>query len=389
MGRLQGVTLLADWISVPVADWASRLAGIPGSGLLFVLFSIAAGALVSKFLVRLIGRPVARRVSRQSVAQTIVRGVRVGTITLSTLIGLWAVGFRFADLLLGTAVFSAVIGIILAPLVGNFINGVFILADQPFEIGDMISLEDGTTGFVEDITIRYTKIFTLDNTFIVVPNGTMRERDVTNFSAEDERTRRTIDVLVTYESDVAEARRLIERAARDCESVIDGGPDIRVGVARYTASPDCRLHEFGDDGVLLRLRYWVKKPYKLAKVQSDVNTRIRERVADAEVEMAYPHRHLVFDDTSGIARIGGPDDTRPDGERAGHRPGGESEGVTNEVSSAGVDDDTAGGDVASDAAENGGLGDAAGDDVDDDAAGDGDDTRRSDLGSGDGGGRPT
>ena len=305
---------------VPFADWVSRLGGIPGSRLLLVLISVAIGVVASKFLVRLIGRPVARRVSRQSVAQTIVRGVRVGTITLSFLIGLRAVGFRFTDLLVGTAVFSAVIGIILAPIIGNFINGVFILADQPFEIGDMIELENGTTGFVDDITIRYTKIFTLDNTFLVVPNGSMRERDVTNFSAEDERTRRTIDVLVTYESDVSEARRLIERAARDCAAVIDGGPDIRVGVARYTASPDCRIEEFGDDGVLLRLRYWVKKPYKLAKVQSDVNIQIRERLVDADVEMAYPHRHLVFDDTSGVARVGGPEDGRPEGERAGDKP---------------------------------------------------------------------
>jgi len=304
----------------PVTDVVSRLAGVPGSRLSLVILSVALGALVSKFLVRLIGRPVARRVSRQSVAQTIVRGVRVGTIVVALLVGLWAGGFRFTDLLVGTAVFSAVIGIILAPLVGNFINGVFILADQPFEIGDMIELEDGTTGFVEDITIRYTKIFTLDNTFLVVPNGTMRERDVTNFSAEDERTRRTIDVLVTYESDISEGRRLIERAARDCDAVIDGGPDIRIGVARYTASPDCRLHEFGDDGILLRLRYWVKRPYKLAKVQSDVNTRIRERLTDADVEMAYPHRHLVFDDTSGVARVGGPEDGRPPGERAGDKP---------------------------------------------------------------------
>ncbi|CDK38393.1 mscS Mechanosensitive ion channel [Halorubrum sp. AJ67] len=133
----------------------------------------------------------------------------------------------------------------------------------------------------------------------------MRERDVTNFSAEDERTRRAIDVLVTYESDIPEARRRIERAARDCEAVIDGGPDIRIGVARYMAGPDCRLHEFGDNGILLRLRYWVKKPYKLAKVQSDVNTEIRERLGDpeADVTMAYPHRHLVFDDTSGVARV--------------------------------------------------------------------------------------
>jgi len=326
MAQSGGIASIANWIT-RFADVLRGVFGSAGGRLLLVILSVAVGVLASKFLVRLIGRPVARRVSRQSVAQTIVRGVRIGTIALSLLVGLWAGGFRFTDLLVGTAVFSAVIGIILAPIVGNFINGVFILADQPFEIGDMIELENGTAGFVEDITIRYTKIFTLDNTFLVVPNGTMRERDVTNYSAEDERTRRTIDVLVTYESDVSEARRLIERAARDCDAVIDGGPDIRVGVARYTASPDCRLHEFGDDGVLLRLRYWVKKPYKLAKVQSDVNTRIRERLTDADVEMAYPHRHLVFDDTSGIARVGGPDDGRPEGERAGDKPDPEGRGA--------------------------------------------------------------
>ncbi|TKX53291.1 mechanosensitive ion channel family protein [Halorubrum sp. SP3] len=288
-----------------LTEVASRIANLPGAGLLTVVASVAVGVVLANFLVRLIGRPVARRVSRQSVAQTIVRGVRAGTIGAALLVGLSAAGFQFEELLLGTAVFSAVIGIVLAPLVGNFINGVFVLADQPFEIGDMIELEDGTAGFVEDITIRYTKIFTLDNTFLVVPNGTMRERDVTNLSAEDERTRRSIDVLVTYESDIPEARRRIERAARDCEAVIDGGPDIRIGVARYMAGPDCRLHEFGDDGILLRLRYWVKKPYKLAKIQSDVNTRIRERLGEPEanVTMAYPHRHLVFDDTSGVARV--------------------------------------------------------------------------------------
>ena len=286
-----------------LVGWIEALGSIPGVRLLVVALSIVVGAALSRVVVRLIGRPVARQFSRQSVAQTIVRGVRLGTVTAAFLTGLWLVGFRFTDLLIGTAVLSAIIGIILAPLVGNFINGLFILADQPFEIGDMVALDDGTKGFVDDITIRYTKIFTLDNTFLVVPNGNIRERDVINYSAEDERTRRRTDVLVTYESDVTAARRLIERAARDCEAVIDGGPDIRIGVARYVAGPDCRLHEFGDDGILLRLRYWVKKPYKLAKVQSEVNTEIRERFADADVEMAYPHRHLVFDDTSGVARV--------------------------------------------------------------------------------------
>jgi len=289
---------------VAVVDGMSRLDSIPGVRLLIVVLSLVIGAALSKVVVRLIGRPVARQFSRQSVAQTIVRGARFGTVAGAFLTGLWVVGLRFTDLLIGTAVLSAIVGIILAPLVGNFINGLFILADQPFEIGDLIELEDGRRGFIDDITIRYTKIFTLDNTFLVVPNGNIRDRDVVNYSAEDERTRQRIDVLVTYESDIDAARRLIERAARDCSDVVDGGPDVRIGVARYTASPDCRLHEFGDNGVLLRLRYWVKTPYKLPKVRSAVNTTIRERLAGADVEMAYPHQHLVFDDTSGVAQVG-------------------------------------------------------------------------------------
>ncbi len=290
--------------TVPLTDWFPRLADVPGARVLFVVLMFVLGAILARYLVRLLGRPVARRFTRQSVAQTVIRGVRVGTIVLALLFGLWSVGVRFTDVLLIGTVLSAVIGIILAPLIGNFINGVFILADQPYEIGDMIELDDGTQGFVDDITIRYTKIFTLDNTFLVVPNGNMRDRDVINYSAEDERSRQTLDLLVTYECDVAEGRRIMERAARDCDTVIDGGPDIRIGIARYNASPDCRIEDFGDDGVLLRLRYWVKKPYKLGKVRSEVNARVRELAVDADVEMAYPHRHLVFDDTSGIARVG-------------------------------------------------------------------------------------
>jgi len=277
----------------------------PGHRLLAAILVLAAGIWLSKLLVRLLGRPIARRFDRQSVAQTVLGGVRGLTIGAALIAAGSLVGLRVGNIVLSVGVFSAVVGIILAPIVGNVLNGIFVLADQPFEIGDMIELNDGTQGFVDDITIRYTKIFTLDNTFLVVPNGNIRERDVTNYSAEDERTRRSLDVLVTYESDIQEARRLIEVAARDTDGVIEGGPDIRVGSARYPANPGCLIADYADNGVLLRLRYWVAKPYKIAAIESAVRTRIREAFADADarIEMAYPHQHLVFDDTSGEANL--------------------------------------------------------------------------------------
>jgi len=88
--------------------------------------------------------------------------------------------------------------------------------------------------------------------------------------------------------------------------VINGGPDIRVGSARYPATPGCFIADFADSGVLLRLRYWVTKPYKIATVESAVRTAIRQRFIDAEatLAMAYPHRQLVFDDRSRPAPAG-------------------------------------------------------------------------------------
>lgn len=291
--------IYATTLTSRVPEWLF----FPGHRFVAALLVVVLGLSLSKLLVQVLGRPIAQQFARQSVAQIVLGAVRVTTILLSLVIAGSLVGLRLGNIVLSVTVFSAVVGIILAPIVGNVINGVFVLADQPFEIGDMIELEDGTRGYVDDITIRYTKIFTLDNTFLVIPNGNIRDRDVTNYSAEDERTRLSLDVLVTYDSKISEARQLMEVAARSTDDVIQGGPDIRVGSARYPASPVCFIVEFADSGILLRLRYWATKPYKIPAVESAVRTAIRRRFAesDAVTEMAYPHRQLVFDDAEQAA----------------------------------------------------------------------------------------
>jgi small-conductance mechanosensitive channel len=259
---------------------------------------------VSQLLVRLLGRRIARRFRRPSLTRTVLRGIRVavGVFALLTILGIY--GYRLSDIALSVTVFTAVLGVILAPIVGSVISGVFLLADQPYEIGDMVELADrGQRGFVEDITLRYTKIFTLDNTFLVVPNGTMRERDVVNYSAEDTRTRQTLDLLVTYESDIQRARDLFESSARTVDGVVEGGPGIRVGSARYPAGPTCYIDAYADHGVNLRLRYWVEEPYWLLRVRSRIQTALGVAIEDEDIEIAYPHQHHVFDETSGTMQV--------------------------------------------------------------------------------------
>jgi small conductance mechanosensitive channel len=273
--------------------------------LVVAVAAVVAAYYASKLLRKLLGRRIARRFRRPSVTRTVLRAVQGGVVLLSGLLALNVLGIPIGDLAISLSVFSAVLGFVLAPLIGSVVNGVFVLSERPYEIGDMIHLsERDVYGFVEDITLRYTKVFTLDNTFLVVPNGSMRDRDVVNFSAEDSRIRLSLDVLVTYESDIGEARSRIENAARKVDRVIEGGPDIRIGGARYPAKPTCYIENYGDHGVNLRLRYWASEPYKLLALRSKVQTNVWDVLADADVEFAYPHSHLVFDDTSGELQVG-------------------------------------------------------------------------------------
>ncbi|SEH10690.1 Small-conductance mechanosensitive channel [Natronorubrum sediminis] len=276
-------------------EWAVQLA--------LAISIIVLGWYLSKLVVQLAGRTIARRIDRPSVTRTVLRGVRISVLAVATIVAAWILGVGDTEILLSVTVISAVIAVVLAPLVGSLINGFFILADQPYEIGDMIEITDEEhKGFVEDITIRYTKIFTVENTFIVIPNAEIHERDVINYSAEDERTRISVSFEITYESDLEQARRQAERAARTVDTVISGGPDIRIGSARYGAAPMCTIDEYAEDGIALQLRFWIKHPYKQTVSRSDVQKAVYDRFEDLDVEFAYPHRHHVFDDSSGVAR---------------------------------------------------------------------------------------
>jgi small-conductance mechanosensitive channel len=287
-----GLALLPSWFHEGLARFLAAM------GVLVVFYY------ASTVVQQLLGRRIARRFRRPSLTRTVLRGIQGAVILLGILIALRILQVPIGDLALSVTVFSAVAGFVLAPIIGSVVNGLFVLSEQPYEIGDMIHLpETDVYAFVEDVTLRYTKVFTLDNTFLIIPNGNIRERDVVNFSAEDSRTRLSLDILVTYESDIQAARDLIEESARQVDKVVEGGPDIRIGSARYPAGPTCYIENFADHGINLRLRYWATEPYKLLALRSNVQTQVWERLADADVEIAYPHSHLVFDDTSGEMRV--------------------------------------------------------------------------------------
>ena len=259
---------------------------------------------------------VIERMQRRSVAEVLLRAVRATAMLLAVFVVFGIYGVELSDLVLSATIISAVIGVTLAPVASDVVGGFFILTNRPYEVGDMIELADREeSGHVIDVTLRYTKIRTLENTFLVVPNSTIRERDIVNLSADDERTRVSLEFLVTYEGDLEEARELLADAAAETDGVIEGGPGISMGDTKYPVQPQAFIESFADHGVRIRLNFWVERPYLPRIMRSNIYEAVWDRLEDADVEIAYPHTHLVFDETSGTARVAverGRDDARPE-----------------------------------------------------------------------------
>ena len=138
------------------------------------------------------------------------------------------------------------IGLALQGSLSNFAGGVLILLLKPFEVGDYI-IEDTNKneGTVKEIQIFYTKLSTIDNKTIVIPNGILTNNSLTNATAKDER-RLDLKVDIAYEASIKEAKAVIETILKNDEAVLQD-EDINVFV-----------DALGESSVVLGARAWTK-----------------------------------------------------------------------------------------------------------------------------------
>lgn len=126
----------------------------------------------------------------------------------------------------------------------NFAGGVLILLLRPFTIGDYI-IAQGYEGTVESIDIFYTKLLTIDNRMVVLPNGALSNTNITNVTREDVR-RLDLTVGIEYSENVGRVREVLLRIIRSKELIL---ADREVNVY---------VDAFLDSSVSMGIRVWCK-----------------------------------------------------------------------------------------------------------------------------------
>ncbi|OTF00366.1 mechanosensitive ion channel family protein [Halorubrum sp. SD683] len=216
--------------------------------------------------------------------------VSLGTNVLNAVVWVAAIAIGFAvagygGFLSAFAVFGGAIalavGFAAQDLLGNFVAGVFILKDKPFEVGDWIQWGD-MSGRVEEIDLRVSRVRTFDNELVTVPNGDLANNAVTNPVAYDT-LRQKFVFGIGYDDDIETATDIIVEKAEAHEEILDD-PGVSV-----------RLVELGDSAVGLQSRWWIADPDRgdFVRVRSEYVTAVKEAFDDAGIDMPYVHRQLT------------------------------------------------------------------------------------------------
>lgn len=166
------------------------------------------------------------------------------------------------------------IGLALQGSLANFAGGVLIMMFRPFRVGDWIEGQ-GVGGTVDTIQIFHTTLKTADNKVIIVPNGSLSNGNITNYSREPKR-RAEIVVGIDYSSDIKKAREVLLNIAKD---------------PRVHASPEPVVYVtgLGESSVNLSLRVWVATG-DFWPVTFEFTERTKVELEEAGIGIPFPQR---------------------------------------------------------------------------------------------------
>lgn len=204
------------------------------------------GSRIIKFLLKLIKKSLDRSKVEAGVVTFLCSLVKYSLYFVLAMIILAQFGVTTSSVVavLGSA--GLTLGLALQGSLSNFAGGVLILLLKPFVVGDYII--DGATGqegTVSSITIFYTKLLTIDNRLILIPNGTLSNSSITNVTHME---KRRIDLLigVSYEANLAKTKQVLLDVVKSEDKILPGEP------------VDVYVSELADSSVQMGVRAWVK-----------------------------------------------------------------------------------------------------------------------------------
>lgn len=158
----------------------------------------------------------------------------------------------------------------------NVAGGLLVMGTKPFKKGDFVSI-DGVSGVVDEIAMVYTRLHTIDNRSVLIPNSKVSAATVENYSSYPKR-RLELTVSASYDAEPERVMQALRAAIDRCKPL--AGEEIFVAI-----------EDFGDSAIAYHLHFWVSSERFIA-TRFELRTYIWEAFRAQGIEMTYPHLNV-------------------------------------------------------------------------------------------------
>jgi len=260
----------------------SELVGPIGSAVVFVIVAVVLYAVGNTLVVPLVDTLLRRRGINQHARKPVRIVGSAAVVFVAFSVAFSVAGFGNILLALATvgAAATLAVGLALQDLIRNFVAGVFIYADKPFRTDDWIEWGEHS-GYVEEISLRVTRVRTFNNEHLTVPNAQLTEGVIKNYD-RNKKLRLTFTFRISLRDDIDQATDIILEEAQNQEGIL-ADPE-----------PSVKLTELNESSFGLQSRIWIQNPGRsdFLGIRGQFVQAVTERFGREGVTIPYPHRTI-------------------------------------------------------------------------------------------------
>lgn len=203
---------------------------------------------------------------------------------IALLMVLSAFGVEIGPLMASLGIGGLAVALALQNTLSDFFAGIYISSDKTIGLGDYVKLESGLKGYVDEMGWRSTKIKTLPNNSVSVPNSKLADSVLTNYHQPEQSMAVIVPCGVAYGSNLEEVEKVtIEEGKKILDNTEGGDPDFE---------PFLRYHEFGESNVKFSVILRVQEYVDQYLVTHEFMKRLSKRYSRENIEISYPSRNI-------------------------------------------------------------------------------------------------
>lgn len=247
----------------------------------FAIFVYLAARTISAWTTKLIRQAMERQERDPELIVLLEMLTRWGILALGIVLALEQIApGRFSSLIVGLGIAGFTIGFALQDVAKNFVAGILLLLQRPFEIGDAIEVA-GYSGTVVDISLRSTDLRTWDGRHVLIPNGDIFVSPIVNFSRATRR-RVHITVGVAYDTDLDKVTRVALEALKAVPGLLQD------------PAPSVIFSTFGDSAIEFSAYFWIDTDAIALGTAQDAGVKAIKTAFEREgIEFPYPTRTVI------------------------------------------------------------------------------------------------